>query len=313
MPAANGGDDGGSDTAIARALSQLLSIVNDIPVSSRKYQVVQSLAENVIHDNQREDVESLRQVNRTVLSTAFSRTLSQLVAAATLEQQQHGGGGGGDIAGLDPGHQHHHWVVRAVRSVADVVWTKRVSSSGSRSSAEKLAAELLWLAETLASCGFCEESVRRWASACTLARLSLSAEPRLQASLVKLSALLLKYAKDMGVNEDSADDNVSKKEQLKRNEEKMQMQMLILWIPLLCIAPNGTDAPVLSVGERAELERVMAETIEMLEVEDQERVLSLWLHHFTYCSSSDWPNLHASYARWCNASRKHLLNHNHNL
>ncbi|XP_004290342.1 PREDICTED: uncharacterized protein LOC101311058 [Fragaria vesca subsp. vesca] len=308
MPAANaGGDD--SDTAIARALSQLLSIVNDIPVSSRKYQAVRSLAENVIHDNQREGVEALRQVNRTVLSAAFSRTLSQLEAAATVEQQHHGGGGDGDIGGLDTGH-HHHWIVRAVRSVADVVWTKRVSSGGSRSSAEKLAAELLWLAETMASCGFAQESVRRWASASILARLSLSAEPRLQASLVKLSALLLKYAKDMGVNEGIDDDTESKKEQQKRNEAKMQMQMLMLWIPLLCIASNGTDVPVLSVGERAELERVMEETIETLEEEDQEGVLSLWLHHFTYCSSSDWPNLHASYARWCNASRKQFLIHN---
>ncbi|PRQ24146.1 hypothetical protein RchiOBHm_Chr6g0269191 [Rosa chinensis] len=311
MPAAISGDDdgSGSDTAIARALSQLLSIVNNIPVSSRKYQGVRSLAENVIYDNQREGVEALRQVNRTVLSAAFSRTLSQLEAAATLEQQQGGeGGGDGDIDGLDSGH--HHWIVRAVRSVAGVVWTKGVSSGGSRSSAEKLAAELLWLAETMAACGFAKESVRRWASASSMARLSLSAEPRLQASLVKITALLLKYAKDMGVDED--DDNESTKDQQERKQAKMQMQMqmLVLWIPLLCTASNGTDVPVLSISERAELERVLEETIEKLAEEDQERVLSLWLHQFTYCSSSDWPNLHASYARWCNASRKHLLIHN---
>ncbi|KAL6218399.1 hypothetical protein ACLB2K_011613 [Fragaria x ananassa] len=185
MPAANSGDEGGngSDTAIARALSQLLSIVNDIPVSSRKYQAVRSLAENLIRDNQREGVEALCQVNRRVLSEALSRTLNQLEASAIFEQQQHHGGG--DIDALDC--VPHHWVVRAVRTVADVVWTKGVTSGGSRSSAEKLAAELLWLAETMASCGFAQESVRRWASASSLARLSLSAEPRLQASLVKIS------------------------------------------------------------------------------------------------------------------------------
>ncbi|XP_050364567.1 uncharacterized protein LOC126783189 [Argentina anserina] len=311
MPAANGragGDsDNEKDTAIARALSQLLSIVNDIPVSSRKYQVVRSLAENLIHENQKEGVEALRQVNRRALTAAFSRTLNQLEAAAILEQQQHHSGG--DIDGLVCGH--HHWAVRAVRLVADVVWSKEVTSSGgSRSSEEKLAAELLWLAETMASCGFAQEAVWRWASASGLARLSITAEPRLQASLVKLSALLLKYAKDMGVDkgDDHEHDYKGSNEKRETKQVKMQMQMLVLWIPLLCIASNGTDVPVLSINERAELERVLEEIIEkQLAEEDQERVLTLWLHHFTCCSSSDWPNLHASYARWCKASRKQLL------
>lgn len=178
----------GDDSAIARALSQLLTIVNDIPVSSRKYQVVRSLAESLIHDNQREGVEALRQVNRTVLSEAFSRNISQLEAAATLEHHHHHHqqNGGGDSCGLDS----VHWlsrVVRSVRSFADVVWMKRVSSSGSKSSAEKLAAELLWLAQTMAACGFAQGAVRRWASASNLAGLSISAEPRLQASLLKIS------------------------------------------------------------------------------------------------------------------------------
>ncbi|KAK9942853.1 hypothetical protein M0R45_008499 [Rubus argutus] len=296
----------GDNSAIARALTQLLIIVNDIPVSSRKYQVVRSLAESLIQDNQREGVEALRQVNRTVLSEAFSRNLSQLEATATLEhhhQQQQNGGG--DSCGLDS----VHWlsrVVRTVRSIADVVWMRGVSSSGSKSSAEKLAAELLWLAQTMAACGLAQEAVRRWASASNLARLAISAEPRLQASLLKISALLLKYAKDMGGDEGDDDDESMNE----RRQRKMQTEMLVLWIPLLCRASNGTDVPVLSMGERAELERVLEETIEMLEEEeDQERVLSLWLHHFTYCSSSDWPNLHASYGRWCDASRKLLLIH----
>lgn len=104
---------------------------------------------------------------------------------------------------------------------------------------------------------------------------------------------------------DAADDDERKEQQKQR-----KMQMLMSWLPLLCRASNGTDVPVLSIRERAELERVLEDTIEMLEKEeDQEKVLSLWLHHFTYCSSSDWPNLHASYARWCNASRKLLLHH----
>lgn len=93
-------------------------------------------------------------------------------------------------------------------------------------------------------------------------------------------------------------------------EEHMQVKLKMLqsWLPLLCRASNGTDAPVLSISERRELERVLEETIEGLEQdEEQEQVLSLWLHHFTHCPSSDWPNLHTCYVRWCNASRKQLL------
>ncbi|KAL4323481.1 hypothetical protein GQ457_11G002220 [Hibiscus cannabinus] len=60
-----------------------------------------------------------------------------------------------------------------------------VNRSGN--SAEKLAVELLWLAEKMVACGFGEEAVERWASASNLASLSLLAEPRLQGSLVKVS------------------------------------------------------------------------------------------------------------------------------
>ncbi|XP_009344578.2 uncharacterized protein LOC103936468 [Pyrus x bretschneideri] len=296
---------GGGDSAIARALSQLLSLVNDIPVSSRKYQVVRSLAENLIDDNHKEGVEALRQVNRTVLSAAFSTTLSQLEAAAILEQQGEVlCGDGVDLLG-NARPVEYRWspVLRVVRSIRDVSWIRETRASGTRSSAEKLAAEVLWLAEKLAACDSADEAVRRWAAAFNLARLSLSVEPRLQASLVKTSALLFKHAKQLG--KDEADDGI-KKEQHKQTK----MQMLMSWLPLLCKASNGTDVPVLSIAERTELERVLEETIEMLEDEEnQEKVLSLWLHHFTHSSFSDWPNLHASYARWCNTSRKLLLHH----
>ncbi|KAG6406778.1 hypothetical protein SASPL_134389 [Salvia splendens] len=96
------------------------------------------------------------------------------------------------------------------------------------------------------------------------------------------------------------------------DEQKIRatkMKMLMSWLPLLCSANNGTDAPVLSMVERAEVERILEEVIWTLAEEEQEMVLSLWLHHFTYCSSSDWPNLRSCYTRWCNASRATLLKH----
>ncbi|XWS68290.1 hypothetical protein CRYUN_Cryun04dG0078200 [Craigia yunnanensis] len=290
---------GVGDSGIARALSQLLSSVNDIPVSSRKYEIVRSLAERLIEENNREDIEALREVNRTGLSAAFSRTLCQLESAmAELGQDMVGHDG----AGPGPVQYRLNRVIRAVRSVGDGVWTRvgrgREGVNRSGKSAEKLAAELLWLAQKLVACGFEEEAVERWASASNLAWFSLLAEPRLQGSLVKVSAFLFKQTKDMRLEVEET------KEVNKESFRQTMMKMLTSWLPLLCRASNGTDVPVLSISERVELEKVLEETIEMLEQEEQEQVLSLWLHHFTYCPSSDWPNLHASYARWCTTSRK---------
>lgn len=185
---------GVSDSGIARALSQVLSIINDIPVSSRKYAIVRSLAERLIEENRREDAEGLREVNRAVLSSAFSRTLSYLEAAMVELGQDRIGHDGAGPAPVQ------YWVKRAlrvVRSIGDGVWvwamegTRGLREDVNRSgnSAEKLAAELLWLAQKLVACGFGEEAVERWASASNLASLSLLAEPRVQGSLLKVSSM----------------------------------------------------------------------------------------------------------------------------
>ncbi|KAH1040301.1 hypothetical protein J1N35_042044 [Gossypium stocksii] len=294
------------DSGISRALSQLLASVNDIPVSSRKYEIVRSLAERLIEENCREGIEALREMNRVVLSAAFSRTLCQLEAAMA----EH------DRVGLDGSVARPvRWldryqvvrVLRAVRSVGDGVWgragkgvVRDVNRSGN--SAEKMAAELLWLAQKLAACGFADEAVEKWASASNLASVSLLAEPRLQGSVVKVTAFLFNQARNIRVEEDREESSKEKRSQTK-------MKMITSWLPLLCRGSNGSDVPVLSIGERAELEKILEDAIEKLEEEEQEQVLSLWLHHFTYCPSSDWPNLHASYVRWCTASRKALCSH----
>nr|DAD21965.1 TPA_asm: hypothetical protein HUJ06_023428 [Nelumbo nucifera] len=171
------------DSGIARALSQILSIINDIPVSSRKYETVRNLAENLIDENLREGCESLRKVNQSVLSTAFARTLCLLERAMSEQERE-------QFDGVDYSLNR---VLRVVRSLGDGA-RARLGVGGSRedmlppgASAEKLAAELLWLAEKLAACRSAEEAVWRWGSASDLARLALSAPPRLQGSLVKVS------------------------------------------------------------------------------------------------------------------------------
>ncbi|KAK3002140.1 hypothetical protein RJ639_022321 [Escallonia herrerae] len=309
-------ESAGGGSGIARALSQLLSIINDIPVTSRKYEVVRSLAERLIDENLQEGSETLREVNCTVLSAAFSRTLRQLEAKAAAVDQDLGldevvpdGTRNGDIHYL----RRLNRVLRAVRHYGDAAWTRfgkpREGLSKTGSSAEKMSAELLWLAQKMAACGCVGEAVCRWASASRLAWLALSAEPRLQGSLVKVSgsppfaAFLLRQAKDLeGENDQEGEE--SKIEQRRH----AKLRMLTSWLPLLCRASNGTDSPVLSTSEKAGLERVLEEMIESLEdEEEQEKALSLWLHHFTHCPSSDWPNLYACYARWCTASRRLLL------
>ncbi|KAJ8755647.1 hypothetical protein K2173_022242 [Erythroxylum novogranatense] len=290
------------DSGIARALSQLLTIVHDIPVTSRKYEIVRSLAERLIDENHKENVEALREVNRSVLSVAFSRTLSQLAAEMTDLGLDRVESDGNTVSGPVPFRLSR--VLRAFRYVGEggLFWGRKSREEMNRAggSAEKMVAELLWLAQKMVYCGLEEEAVSRWAAASNVAWLALSAEPRLQGSLVKVSAFLLKQARNLGHEES---------EEGKREQQRQtKMKMLVSWLPLLCRASNGTDAPVLNTSERNELEKVLEELIETLErEEDQEQVLSLWLCHFTYCPSSDWPNLYASYARWCTASRRMLI------
>lgn len=181
------------DSGISRALSQLLSIVNDIPVSSRKYEVVRSLAEKLIDENNREGSQALREVNRTVLSLAFDRTLTQLEAAVVEQGSQEDRAGDGG-SGSGPVEYKLSRVLKAVRRFG----TGKKSPVGMNRleacSAEKLAAELLWLAQKLVVCGCAEEAVSKWAVASNLAWLGLWAEPRLQGSLVKISGILFLFS-----------------------------------------------------------------------------------------------------------------------
>ncbi|KAK4271261.1 hypothetical protein QN277_019978 [Acacia crassicarpa] len=288
-----GGGGTGEDSAIARSLSQILSIVTDIPVTSRKYEVVQSMAERIIEDNQQEGNQLLHEVNRSVLSSAFKRTLSRLEAAVA---------GSGEW-GWKTGNGLGDWPLSRVTAV--VHCSLRQGWGTNRwdlISAEKLAAELLWLAQKLVACGSGDEAVRQWAAASNLSWLALTAEPQLQGSLLKVAAFLIKEAKGMRSEATMEAMNT------KPCKVTTKLKMLQTWLPFLCRAGNGTDTPVLSGSQRSELQKVLEESIEELEDEqEREHVLLLWLHHFTLHSSSDWPNLHGCYARWCSASRRQLI------
>ncbi|CAH9058292.1 unnamed protein product, partial [Cuscuta europaea] len=186
-------DGGGRDAAIARALTQLLSIVTDIPVSSRKYEVARSLAEKFIDENNSYKDDVLREVNRTVLTSAFRRTLKQLESAVierTRLVDQEAGTPDGDGRVTEDHYGGFRRCIRAARFYWNLVLRRRSSKdslSRSEVSAEKLAAELLWLAQKMTVCGCAEEALRKWSSAQHLAWLSVSAEPRLQGALIRVS------------------------------------------------------------------------------------------------------------------------------
>ncbi|KAG7539149.1 hypothetical protein ISN44_As13g028200 [Arabidopsis suecica] len=282
------------ESGIGRAIWQLLSAMNEIPVSSRKYQVVRSLAERLIDENHGENSIALFDLNRRVLNASFRTTLSRLEAAVERNSNRR------DIG--EPVRRGLNRVVRAaVRAVGDgfIGWGGEETADQTAETSEKLAAELLWLAEKMAVYGFVDEAVEKWASASNLASLALSSEPRLQCSLVQISALLFKEAKDIKEGREEEGEEAKLRE--------IKKKMLISWIPLLCRASNGADKPVLRSAERADLEKVLEKMISELNEEEQERVLSLWLHHYTHCSSSDWPDLNDSYVRWCHSSRQLLL------
>lgn len=324
ISSARGGSGGGfrygGRSGVERALTQLLLIMNDIPVSSRKYEVIRSLAEKLIDENLSENnQEALKEVNCAVLAAAFGRTLSQLESAVAEQGRRSGydgGGGGGEVMTEDRGNDYFPYtkasrLFRGVMYCGQVVWSyakPRDELIPSRSSAEKLAAEILWLAQKMAASGCAAEAVCKWAASSNLAWLALTTEPRLQGSLLKVSAFLIKQAKELGSSEEELDPhNETRAEQQKTRQIKMKM--LISWLPLLCAANNGTDAPIVNTSERAELEKIMEDIIWTLDEdhEEQEKVLSVWLHYFSYYPASDWPNLRSCYTRWFGASRTRLL------
>nr|XP_010939663.1 uncharacterized protein LOC105058425 [Elaeis guineensis] len=290
-PAADG------TSAPARALAHVLSLVARVPVASRKYELVRSLAERFLDDNLRLGAAAgLDELNRDALSAAFCRTLRLLEAATAAA-----------VSAASPADRSLDMIFGAVKSgmrrfaaAASVPEEGDVVGVGGGESAEKLAAEVLWLAQKMAQSGAAAEAVARWGAAARLGRLALSAEVRLQVAFVRVSVFLFKHAnsKQMEAWKGEGED---------RSIAHCQMAMLTSWLPLLCRASNGTDTPILSSGERAEMVRVLEEMIEQLGWEQQEEVMALWLYHFMSCPDSDWPNLESCYIRWYSESRKLLL------
>ncbi|GLJ18912.1 hypothetical protein SUGI_0337970 [Cryptomeria japonica] len=263
--------------AIGRALNQVLALVIETPVNSRKYDFVRALADKMIEENLKND--SLKEVNRTALSAGFGRTVKLLISA--LRDQQTAGTTWKMIRRIPFGEYLNKHLSTANDSLLS---TSMVTESVL---AEKLVADLLWFAEKLEACCGIEEAIAQWSEAGILANLSMSANPRVQGSLVRVSVYLLK-------------------EVAKEETEERKVKMMMIWMPLLANAANGVESVVLSAREKSEVERVVEQMIqELADMKDKEAVLANWLHHYAR-SNSDWPNLQTCYNQWCGLSRSTL-------
>ncbi|XP_010034289.1 uncharacterized protein LOC104423502 [Eucalyptus grandis] len=297
--------DGPSIRALGRALSHILALLNDIPASSRKYQFAMSMADRILEENAREGHEDLLEINRMALASAFSRTSSLLYSS--LQQTQLKGNNSSVfptsiIRALPMGSYINSYLKGVNVCVGAVVrymkngtlpWhgsrqlTGAAGMDEGEMAAEKLAQELLWITNKLREFGSLDEVLEQWSFASGLASLCLGANPRVQGFIIKIFAIL-----SSELRQESA-----------FISSEVKFGLLSLWLPLCCHGSNGLAYPVMTGLEKVEAERAMDEVISSLPAFDQEVILTNWFQEFTV-SSSDWPNLQASYNRWCQFTRK---------
>ncbi|GMJ12997.1 hypothetical protein like AT3G19920 [Hibiscus trionum] len=281
---------------------QVLALLNEIPASSRKFQFTMAMADKIMEDNARNGHWALLLVNRTALASSFART-SALLHRCLKSQTS------------PSGDYSDSWHMRAINAVpfsscmasymkvitmcfntaiswfdtATVRYQRRDYTGDQEIMAEKLAQVLLWLTNKLSCYGDVNEALVQWSFASGLASLSLTASPRVQGSIVEISAFLFGELtrKDMEI------------------DRQVKFRLLVLWVPLFCHASNGHAYPVLTSFQKAEMERTMDEVISSLPPRDQEVLLTHWLENYAV-SISDWPNLGLAYDRWCRFTRESI-------
>ncbi|CAH2053265.1 unnamed protein product [Thlaspi arvense] len=277
------GVDEPSINSLGRALCHVLALMNEIPVTSRKYQFALGMAEKIMEDNALSCNVELLDVNRAALATSFARTTARLqdsLKRSRTTDEPFGSLPLRVVSALPLGGYVASYVkglstcISTVRSLADMAGNL-LSQSKRRESAlvraggnqenevelavEKLAEELLWMTEKLRRYGAVEEGIKRWS-----------------------------YA--------SARDNTQVPGQVK-------FKLLANWLPLFSHARNGLAFPVLTGYERVEVERAIDKAISTLPALDQEILLSNWLQDYSV-TASEWPDLTPAYDRWCHSTRQ---------
>jgi len=308
------GVDEPSVNSLGRALCHALALMNEIPITSRKYHFAMGMAEKIMEDNARSCNVDLLDVNRAALALSFARTTARLqdsLKRSRTTDEPFGGLPLRVVSALPLGGYVASYVrgintcISTVRSLADMTGnllsrtrkmeTAMVRTGGSQENevelaVEKLAEELLWITEKLRRYGAVDEGIKRWSYASGLASLSLTAAPRVQGLMVKMSALLIgELARDTT-----------------QVPGQVTFRLLANWLPLFSHARNGLAFPVLTGYERVEVERAIEKAISVLPALDQEIILTNWLQDYSL-SASEWPNLQPAYDRWCDSTRQFFI------
>ncbi|XP_058182492.1 uncharacterized protein LOC131300589 [Rhododendron vialii] len=305
------GSDGPLAQGLGRSLTHIFALLNEMSASSRKYQFAVAMADKIVDENTRNGHTELMQINRIALSSAFARTLHLLYRSLKSTGQSSDEYYSGPrawasrvIRALPMGSVLYPYVrglgicigtiySTVVAGGAQVEKERRRAARGEDSGevlAEKYAQELMWITNKMMMCGAVDEAVVQWSLASGLASLSLTASPRVQGSIVKISSILIGELTRGGLEVPG----------------QVKYRLLVLWLPLLCHAENGLSYPVLTGYEKIETERTIDQVIATLPSAEQEVVLTNWLQDFSI-TSSDWPNLQTSYDRWCHSTRIVLI------
>lgn len=163
------------------------------------------MADRIVDENARDGRAELLHINRTVLASAFARTAG-LLYHSLRKQEAEGddriGWRSSIIKALPLGSYLVSYVKGLSRCVSIILHSVGMSQAEKRQQlaigggeeevmAEKLAQELLWVMNKLRFCGAVDEVVMQWSSASGLASLSLTSNPRIQGSMVKISGEIL--------------------------------------------------------------------------------------------------------------------------
>ena len=181
--------------------------MNEIPATSRKYQFTVAMADRIVDENVRDGRAELLHINRRVLSSAFARATGLLYR--TLQRQEAAGDDGFAwpsriIKALPLGSYlvsyvkgFSHCVSTFVNSIGTSQSMKRqqlaIGGGEEEIRAEKLAQELLWIMDKLRLCGAVDEALMQWSFASGLASFSLTSNPRVQGSIVKISGEIYQF------------------------------------------------------------------------------------------------------------------------
>lgn len=191
-----------------------METLNEIPATSRKYEYVLATADRILSENIQHGHPSLLQVSRSSLGAAFSRT-SDLLRRSLRSPDRSIFSSSPDwhakvlhllppgprrlyegfrlcLNGFIPSFEENGWQ-RSYKPQRHATITGPGIGAFEWGEAEKLAHELLWITRKLCDCAGASEGIVRWAFASGLASLVLTAHPRVQAPIVKITGTFVHW------------------------------------------------------------------------------------------------------------------------